>query len=280
MLPAGHGGVGFFLAMPTISVDGRTVTYDEAGTGPRPPLLLLHGFTGGRDDFAGVLDELGQDRRAAALDLPGHGGSVGPTDPAAYGLAKMAHWVLGCADALGFGAFHLLGHSLGGLLAQRVAMLASERLVSLVLLDTGLGALRESQAEHVVRVATAARDLGPEAALEASLEGQPPAGASERDRLLTRFRGLQPAAVVGGARALVGAAPVGAFLRGIDLPVLVVHGEDDEIWNLAEQRLLARTAAGARHVVIPGAGHSPQREAPAAFLAVVRSFLRDADEGS
>lgn len=262
--------------MPTLTLDGRAVTYEEAGAGDAPPLLAVHGFTGGREDFADVLGTLGQDRRAVAVDLPGHGGSAGPDEAGAYGLAALAGWLLRFADALELGELHLLGHSLGGLIAQRAAAAASQRLQSLVLSDTGLGALREEAADHMVRIALALRDEGPEAGLAASLQG---AELSDREHetALARFRELSPAAVVGGARNLVGAAPLGAFLRGIDIPVLVLHGVDDESWLPAEQRLLATTIAGAAYAVVPDAAHAPQRENPAAWCAIVRGFLQRVD---
>jgi pimeloyl-ACP methyl ester carboxylesterase len=265
--------------MSSLMLDGRTVAYDEAGDGSAPPLLLVHGFTGGRHDFAEVLPTLAADRRVVAVDLPGHGGSQGDDDPAAYGLAGAAGWVLRVAAALGLGEHHLLGHSLGGLIAQRAAAAGSHVLRSLVLMDTGMGALREEAAERVVRIAVAARDDGPEAALEASLDGSD-IGADERAAALERFRRLNPAAVIGGARGLVGATPLGAFLRGIDIPVLIVHGEHDVDWLPNEQRLLAWTTAGSVHVVVPAAGHSPQRENPAVWTAVIRGFLQRVDSQS
>jgi pimeloyl-ACP methyl ester carboxylesterase len=263
--------------MPTLTLDSRTVAYDEAGTSGAAPLLLVHGFTGGRDDFAGVLDVLAEDRRVVAVDLPGHGGSDGPDDADAYGLSAVASWVLRLADALDLGEAHLLGHSLGGLVVQRAAAAASQRLRSLVLMDTGLGALREEPGERIASIAIALRDSGPEAALAVSLDGADVPDA-EREAALTRFRALEPAAVVGGARNLIGAAPLGAFLRGIDIPVLVIHGEDDEAWLGNEQRLLAATVAGAEHRVVPGAAHSPQQEQPEAWCEAVRDFLRRADD--
>jgi pimeloyl-ACP methyl ester carboxylesterase len=128
-----------------------------------------------------------------------------------------------------------------------------------------------------VRIAVAARDDGPDAALAVSIDGQQ-LGEDEERAALDRFRRLNPAAVVGGAQGLVGAVPLGAFLRGIDVPVLVVHGEHDPRWLPSEQALLARTVAGAVHAVIPDAGHSPQRENPELWTAMVRGFLRRADE--
>jgi pimeloyl-ACP methyl ester carboxylesterase len=266
------------MTVATIELDGRTVAYRQAGGGNAPALLLVHGWTGGSDDFTGVLPALAEDRRVVALDLPGHGGSQGTDRPEDYTVDRVAGWVLRAADALDLGECHLLGHSLGGLVVQRVAAAASQRLASLVLMDTGLGALPSSRAEQVVRIALAARDEGPLAALSVSVGGD--LGAlpdEERAVLEARFAAMQPAAIVGGGRSLLGTAPVGAFLRGIDIPVLVIHGEDDGEWGPPEQRLLVATVRGAEHVVVPGAAHSPQRENPHVWTSAVRGFLRRVD---
>ena len=266
----------------TTTVDGRTVGYRDEGDGPGVPLLLVHGWTGSKEDFDPVVAPLAEQRRVVAVDLPGHGDSEGSDDPAAYGLGVLGSWLLRFANAVGMAELHLLGHSLGGLVVQRTAALASQRLHSLLLMATGLGALREEAGDFVVRVAVAARDHGMEAALEAVLTRPAPdfvAPANpQRDAfVLRRFQQQRPAAVVGGARNLIGAAPLGAFLYGIDIPVLVISGEHDDVWTLPEQALLARTMAGARHVVMPDSAHSPQLETPDYWLKAVNDFLAEAD---
>lgn len=266
-----------------VDVDGAPVAYREAGEGPGPPLLLVHGFTGSKEDFDPVLDDLARDRRVVALDLPGHGESRGSDDPTAYGLSSAATWLLRAADALGLGEHHLLGHSMGGLIAQRVAAAASQRLHSLILMDTGVGAVREEVGDHLTRMATTAREEGMAAAFEVVRSAprphaRPPAPELEQF-LRERFLSLNPAAVVGGASSLITAMPLGAFLRGIDIPVLVIHGEHDDAWTAEEQILLARSVRGAELVVIPDSVHSPQRENPKAWLEAVTDFLERADRG-
>ena len=262
----------------TTTVDGRPVTYRDEGDGPGAPLLLVHGWTGSKEDFDPVVTPLADQRRVLAVDLPGHGGSQGSDDPADYGLAAMAAWLLRFADAVGVGELHLLGHSLGGLIVQRTAALASQRLLSLALMSTGLGALREEAGDFVVRVAVAARDLGMEAALDEAAtrparEFVLPPNPQRDAFVMRRFLALPPAAVVGGARNLIGAAPLGAFLYGIDIPVLVISGQHDDTWTPGEQALLARTVAGAKQVVVPDTAHSPQLENTDYWLKVVGDFL-------
>jgi pimeloyl-ACP methyl ester carboxylesterase len=271
--------------MPTLQVDGRTAAYLDRGAGGTP-LVLVHGYTGGKDDWQPVLTELAEDRRVVALDLPGHGESEGADDPDAYSLSATAVWVLRVLDGLRLGDVHLLGHSMGGLVVQRVALAASQRLRSLVLMATGLGGLREELAEGLALVAACARDHGLEAAFDLNqrlMQRVPFDPETQRQRQATmgemraRYLRLAPAAVVGGARNLISALPLEAFLRGIDIPVLVIHGDRDYAWTPAEQRRLWCTINGAELHVVPDAYHSPQWDNPLAWLAAVRGFLRRAD---
>ena len=267
--------------MPTITVDGRRVSYLTTGGQDATPVLCLHGFAGSKEDFAPVLERLGQARRVVAVDLPGHGGSAGSQDPDAYSLGQLAGWVLATVGGLGLDRFHLAGHSLGGLIAQRVAAAASGRLTGLVLSGTGMGAPDDAVLDHLAEVATAVRTEGLAGAWQVysrnSSERASVATDPVRERFTeARFHELEPAAVIGEARALRSATPLRAFLRGIDLPVLVVHGTDEEVWPGAQQALLAQTA-GAERLVIEGAGHSPQLERPEAWAQAVTDFLRRAD---
>ncbi|HUG85202.1 MAG TPA: alpha/beta hydrolase, partial [Euzebya sp.] len=177
----------------------------------------------------------------------------------------------------------------GGLVAQRAAWAMAHRIASMTLIGSGAGALGDDSREMVVRVATAAGTEGMAAAWRAaqgpvaqapeqqgapdSPVGEPRRATFERDR----FMAMSPEAVIGGARNLVTAMPLGAFLRGIDFPVLVCHGDDDTTWLPHEQRLLARRIAGARYRVIPDAVHAPALENPEGLLAELLPFLESAD---
>jgi pimeloyl-ACP methyl ester carboxylesterase len=275
------------LTVSTVVLDGCPVTVTDVGEGPAPPLVLLHGHTGSRHDFDGVVEDLAATRRVLAPDNRGHGDSPGPEDEAAYALVPSARWLLALLDALGLDEVVLLGHSYGGLIAQRVGLLASERLAGLVLMDTGLGSPREVIADLIARIAVTARDESLRAAHDLTVRSYdeartagalPPAigpapSAEETAAQRAAYERLAVPALVGGARAIISAAPPLAFLHGIDVPVLVVHGGQDAIWTATEQALLARTVRGARRVAIEGAAHSPQREQREAWLEAVGGFL-------
>lgn len=259
----------------TVDVAGGPLAYLARGGGPGTPLLLVHGFTGTKEDFVPVLGDLADDRWVAAIDLPGHGDAAGDDDPEAYTLPRLASTVLAAADALGLARFHLLGHSLGGLVAQRVA--EGPRVRGLVLASSGLGAPPDEALDGLGAIAREVQRGGLEAGLaEQRRRDERPAGDPARALTERRFLAMRPAAVVGTARALATAAPRGAFLRGIDVPVLVLHGEDEDIWPEAAQRLLTATIAGARRAVVPG-GHAAQVDAPRPWAARVAMFLREVD---
>ncbi len=113
------------------SADVR-IRYIEQGSGP--PIVLMHGYTGNLDRHFianGVFASLAKDHRVIALDLRGHGKSGKPHDPSAYGEA-MARDVVRLLDHLNIARAHVLGYSLGAIVAGRVATLHPERLISVV----------------------------------------------------------------------------------------------------------------------------------------------------
>ncbi len=117
-----------------VKVGALEVEYDEVGMGERP-LVMVHGFMGSRDDFADVLQPFGELGRTLVPDLRGHGGTTNPG--VGYSLDQLTTDLAGFLDATGAGRCDLLGHSVGGLIALRLALDQPERLASLVLMDTG-----------------------------------------------------------------------------------------------------------------------------------------------
>src|SRR3954451_22826699 len=120
---------------------GLRMQVAESGRGGRP-LLLVHGFTGAKEDFTDWLDplpELGWD--AVAVDKRGHGGGEKPSSKDEYSFDVLAADALALADGRwGSGShFTLLGHSMGGMVAQVGAMRAADRLQPLGLMGPGAG---------------------------------------------------------------------------------------------------------------------------------------------
>lgn len=257
---------------------------DEAGVGGRP-FLLVHGFTGSRTDFDMALGPLAAAGwHAVAPDLRGHGESEQPAGDGAYTLESFAGDVLGLADALGFDRFVLLGHSMGGMIVQVVALQAAARLEALVLMDTSHGPLAAlaDQLELVQHVGDLARAEGMDAVAELLaanplLESGAYLRAVERDPSYGRRgdvnrRAASPDMFAAMSVTIATQPDRLAALSGLELPTLVIVGEEDEPF-LADSERMAEAIPGARLAVIADGGHSPQFEAPVAWYDALASFL-------
>ena len=120
-----------------VRVDGVDLQYLEAGSGP--PLLLVHGHEQSATSWRWVLPALARTHRVLALSLPGHGESA----PAVGGYAPgrdLAPLVADFLDTLAVGPLHVVGHSVGGAVALRLALADPARVQTLTLVDSaGLG---------------------------------------------------------------------------------------------------------------------------------------------
>src|SRR5436190_8261838 len=109
-----------------------TLSVAAAGDGGRP-LLLVHGFGGAKEDFTEFLDDLADlGWHAVAPDLRGHGASDKPDDEGAYSFEIFSGDLCALADRLGWTRFVVLGHSMGGMVAQHLVLDLPERVGALV----------------------------------------------------------------------------------------------------------------------------------------------------
>lgn len=256
----------------------------EAGSGE--PLMLVHGFTGAKEDFADFLDGFA-DRgwHVVAPDLRGHGASEAPAEEEAYSLEEMADDVLALADTLGWDSFDLLGHSMGGMVAQVLALRAPERLRSLVLMDTGHGPVEGLEPAIVALAVEVVRTEGVDRLIELAAEMGPIGGERTPSEIRVReeragyidfgdrkMRAAAPAMYAAMAQHLPVAEDRLDALRTLDVRTLVVVGEEDAGFVGPSERL-AEAIPGAVLEVIADAAHSPQFENPDRWWKVVSRFL-------
>jgi 3-oxoadipate enol-lactonase len=261
----------------------------EAGVGGRP-LLLVHGFTGRASDFVDFFERLAQAGwHVVAPDLRGHGDSSQPPDEADYSLDIFAADLIALTDAVGFGSYVVLGHSMGGMITQLVVLAQPERIEGVILMDTGHGALEVDPALIELGVAVARTEgIQALADLMASLEDDPlttdayrrkvaedPTYAERGDRNLRASSAAMFAAML---QAIPTAADRLDALAALTAPTLVVVGAEDTPF-LAPSEAMAATIPGARLAVLPGGGHSPQFEAPEAWWDAVSGFLAEVADG-
>lgn len=268
----------------SIDVGPLTLSVEEAGAGGHP-LLLLHGFTGAGDDFVDWVQPLADlGFHVAVPDLRGHGASDKPDAEEHYSVATFTDDVLGLLDALGWDRFALLGHSMGGMVAQDVALRVPERVERLVLMDTHHGAVPGVDPAMREFGASIVRDQGMTGLLEVLDAVDDPTSGTEADR---RLRAERPGYVEFGRRKMLDSAPamwlaMSAELLGrpdrlpelatLPMPTLVIVGDQDSPFLKAAHRMAA-TIPGARLVEIPDAGHSPQFENPEPWWAALQVFL-------
>lgn len=251
----------------------------EAGSGGRP-LLLVHGFTGAKEDFADQLQPLADAGwHVVAPDLPGHGHSH--PEGATYGFEAYAAAILALADDLGWATFALVGHSMGGIVAQHVAFEAASRLTHLVLMDTTAGAVDVDVDLLELACGLVASDglaalLEVQRALGGPLDTEPARRLRERpgweEASDAKFLRCSPQMYVTMARLLTSAPDRSTQLATLGVPTLVVVGEHDRLLREPSARL-ASAIPDAALAVIPDAGHSPQVENPEAWFETVAAFL-------
>lgn len=266
-----------------VAANGVKLAADDRGEGGTP-LLLVHGFTGSRIDFADVIDELAKDRRVVAWDHRGHAGSTNTGDRASYTFDQLLADMEALVDELGLERFHLLGHSMGGVVSQRYVLAHPDRVLSLILMDTL--ATPDVIPPDIFRwMIDNAQQKGMDAlteemlAFEAAQEGRVP--PESRDAVVDRIRYKLPnmdlEAFVGLGEALMSFPPMLDRLRDeVRCPTTVIVGENDAGLRPAATAM-ADAVDGAVEVVIDGAAHSPQEEAPEAWLAAVRAHLARAE---
>ena len=248
-----------------------------AGPHDGPPVLLVPGYTGSKEDFAPQLDPLATaGYRACAIDLPGQFESPGPDDVAAYGTRRLGALLCDIAAELGAPA-HLVGHSFGGLVARAAAIAQPAAFASLVLMSSGPAALDGARRDRIELLRPLLPSLGIEgvyAAADAAAQQEPgyvapPPELAEFYR--RRFVSGSPAMLVGMGDALLSEPDRVTELVASGLPVLVLHGVDDDAWPPAVQDAMAERL-GARRVVVDGAAHSPAVENPAQTAAALVAF--------
>ena len=270
-----------------VTVNGIEIAYEEHGGGTRP-FVLLHGFTGSRRDFAPRVAELAALGRVVLPDLRGHGDSTKTGDANGYSFDQLAADLLAFLDALAIERCDLLGHSMGGMVALRAALHRPERFASLVLMDTSARVPDNLAREPIELAARIAREAGmPQLAkLMRARAASPDASRSDADRRLEaewgdrywdewrlpNYHAMDPHAFGALGAALFDQTHLGARLAEIRCPTLVVVGSGDTGF-LAAADELARDIPDARLALIPEAGHQPQLENPAAWLAALSDHL-------
>lgn len=258
--------------MPYVLVDGLRLHYLAQGFGPA--VVLIHGLGSCAEDWSLLqTPTLSQRYRVLMPDLRGHGRSDKPPGP--YTIPQMADDIAGFLNALGTDSAHVIGLSLGGAVAQALAVRHPERVRSLVLVNTFAYLRPKGWAEWrttVIRIGALLVNLALHARREAEELFPRPGQAGLRRVAYQRLCANDPDAY---RAAMMAAARYDGRrdLGRIRAPTLVVAGSEDTVVPLRAKKELAAGIPGARLVVIPHSGHATPTDQPVRFNRLVLDFL-------
>jgi len=269
-----------------VSVDGIQVHYKMGGEG-EPALVLLHGFASNLFSWREALPILAQDHHVIAYDRPAFGLTGRPMtwqgeNP--YGAEYQVKLLVRLMDQLGIQKAVLVGNSAGGAIAMSAALHYPERVQALVLVDPAVYHGGSPRWRRLLFDTPQMRHLGPLLARRIQAWGRKfgemawhdpskltdaiwagytkPLQAENWDRALWYFTAADQD------------LNLPSQLERLQLPVLVISGDDDRVVPTDESIRLASELPQAELVVVPACGHAPQEECPQAFLEAVQDFLK------
>jgi pimeloyl-ACP methyl ester carboxylesterase len=258
-----------------IELEGYGLEVEEHGGGV--PFVLIHGFPLSSEMWAPIAPAVGQVARLVTPDLRGFGRSDKPAGD--YAMDALADDVIAVVDQIGIERFVLGGHSMGGYVALRMAARFRARLLGFVAVDTraegddGAGKARRQAA--IARIA----EHGGAAFLADFLPNLLGAVTREKaPRLLDELRAIAAEVpdhvLVSCLEGMIERSDSRPVLPTLNVPALVIVGEEDTVTPPATARALAAALPNAKLEVIPGAGHTPSVERPIATADAVVAFLR------
>lgn len=249
-----------------------TLNYRIDGDGE--PLVCIHGVGSYLEAWSGVVERLKDRFTILTFDLRGHGQSSRVTGR--YEIDDFVNETLTLADRAGFPTFNLAGFSLGGLIAQRLALTHLQRLRRLVLLSTVAGRT-PFERERVLERLAALRAGTPADHHNASLSRWLTEGFQERNpeviaRLRSRDAQNDPDCYASAYRVLA-ETDFGGFLDQIRCPTLIATGEDDAGSNPRMARYMHERIPRSELRILPGLRHSILIEAPHVIADLMGEFL-------
>lgn len=265
-----------------IDIDGLNVHVDRVGSGP--PVVLLHGFTGSGGTWRTIADALAEDYTLLAVDLVGHGRTSCPAATERYEMPRAVEDLAAMLHAIGYERAAWLGYSLGGRTALQVVTHRPDVVSALVLegASPGLETAQE-RADRIAADETLADRLDREG-IEPFIDfwqsislwdSQKHTLDDEQRAALRRGRLSQdPLGLANSLRGMGTGAQewVGDRLGGIAVPTLLTAGTLDTKFSAIAGEMAA-AIPGSTMQLIDDAGHAAHLEQPAAFIALVRSFL-------
>jgi 3-oxoadipate enol-lactonase len=254
-------------------VEDVAIAFDDLGSGM--PALFLHAFPLNRTMWAPQTSALVAQWRCIAPDFRGLGESTGEGP---WTVDRFADDVVSVLDGLNIERAAVVGLSMGGYVAFSLWRRHRERVRGLVLADTRAGADTEETRARRAQLIEVARTKGSEAVASMQIAGL--VGKSTREKnpdvydAMHRMMAQAPeGGIIGGLQAMMSRPDSTPLLGQIDVPTLIVVGDEDVVTPVKEARAMHAAIPGSRLEVLAQAGHLSSAERPAAFNTVLSEFL-------
>jgi 3-oxoadipate enol-lactonase len=270
--------------MPTLDRgDGAQLWWEAEGPADGPPLLLVQGLGYPSDMWYRLLPHLTDRYRTIRFDNRGVGRTGVPPGP--YPIPTMAADALAVLDAAGERSAHVFGVSMGGFIAQEVAVTAPERVRSLILGCTGTGGEEMVAAEPAALEMVMARaSMPPEQAAEVAIPfvyaKATPRAVIDEDFAVRMVRPTSPEGYTNQVMGVSTWAGGAARLAALTMATLVLHGVEDRLVHPANAEVLGRSIPGAQVRMIEGASHVFFSDQPAESARLLREFLDEQDQAA
>jgi pimeloyl-ACP methyl ester carboxylesterase len=262
--------------MPTATVGKLEIAYEDQGEGE--PIVLIMGLASDRESWSGFDRLLSRSMRVVSFDNRGTGGTTGPHSP--YAIHDLANDVVGLLDALDLPSVHVLGVSMGGMVAQEVAISHADRVKSLVLGCTHPGGkLQVLPSQAIIDKLPSLGKSAEQMAVDflGLIHGKNYLLADPdryRDRLAFQLNRRVPRRVYLAQLGAILAHDTSGRLGAIRAPTLVISGDEDELVPLGNSMVMADRIDNARLAVLSGVAHAFWIEAPERAAQEVLRFLR------
>lgn len=252
---------------------GVRMHYAEQGDPRGGAVILIHGYSDSWFSYSRVLPLLADRYHVYALDLRGHGNSDRPA--AGYHMRDLAADVIAFMDAKGIVRASVVGHSMGSIVAQQVALAAPRRVSCLVLIGSATSIRNVNGVLDLKRAVDSLPDPVPEEFVREFQRStiHLPVPEAFMDGVVSESRKL-PARVWRELMAGMLATDPPLALGRARIPTLVVWGDKDTLMPRAEQEALVKMLRTATLTVYPDTGHDPQWERPEAFARDLQQFLQ------
>lgn len=254
-------------------VGDASIAYDDVGTGL--PVVFLHAFPLSRTMWEPQIGALVAESRCITIDMRGFGDSSAAPP---YSMDRYADDVAAVLDSLQIQRAVVVGLSMGGYVAFALWRRHRERIRGIVLADTRAGADTIETVGRRRELIEIAESEGSTAVANRQIAGL--VGKTTRDKRPDIYdavhRMIAEASVegiVGALEAMIARPDSSETCAGIDVPALVIVGDEDVPTPVKEARILASLIAGSRLEVLTQSGHLSNMERPAAFNTVVSEFL-------